>query len=49
MVSTMIKNAFLKASGIGGEIEEVIQEIEKEVHVKPGGKRLTAIGEDCPV
>lgn len=49
LVSTKIKRAFLKASGLGGDVEEIVEEIEKEVDVGPGGKRLSAIGEDCPV
>ena len=49
MVTAKVKNAFLRASGAKGD-EELVEDIVKEIDVVgPGGKRLSAIGEDCPV
>ncbi|ORY27176.1 hypothetical protein BCR39DRAFT_538752 [Naematelia encephala] len=48
LVSTKVRNAFLKATGAAVSVEEETVEIEKDV-IAPGGKRLSAIGEDCPV
>ena len=49
-VSTKIKNAYLHATGAGGQVEEkqVVEEVEK-VQTGPGSKKIDCIGEDCPV
>ena len=49
MVSTKIRNAYLKATGAEGMVEEEEVVVEKQVDEKVDGKRLSALGEDCPV
>jgi hypothetical protein len=48
-VSDKIKNAYLRASGLGGEVEEFGEGVLQTAEGQPGGKRISSIGEDCPV
>ncbi|WWC89970.1 uncharacterized protein L201_004899 [Kwoniella dendrophila CBS 6074] len=48
-VDVKVHKAFLHATGRGGEDEEVVVGIDKEVKDASEGKRMDALGEDCPV
>ncbi|WWC61065.1 uncharacterized protein I303_103643 [Kwoniella dejecticola CBS 10117] len=48
-VNVQVHKAYLKATGQGGEDEEVITGVDKEIKDEAHGKRLDAVGEDCPV
>nr|XP_019013598.1 uncharacterized protein I206_01668 [Kwoniella pini CBS 10737]OCF52379.1 hypothetical protein I206_01668 [Kwoniella pini CBS 10737] len=48
-VNVQVHKAYLKATGKGGEDEEVVTSVDKEVKDEIHGKRLDAVGEDCPV
>jgi hypothetical protein len=49
MVSTKVRAAYLRATGAGGEEEEVAAEVEKEVEAMTAGGKRSSIGDDCPV
>nr|XP_019042296.1 hypothetical protein I302_08898 [Kwoniella bestiolae CBS 10118]OCF21226.1 hypothetical protein I302_08898 [Kwoniella bestiolae CBS 10118] len=48
-VNVKVHKAYLHATGRGGEEEEVVTGIDKEIKDASDGKRMDAVGEDCPV
>lgn len=45
-VSSTVRAAFLKATGRGNEVEEVVEEVPAVEH---GSSKRDVVGEDCPV
>ncbi|OCF55713.1 hypothetical protein L486_06464 [Kwoniella mangroviensis CBS 10435] len=48
-VNVKVHKAYLHATGRGGEDEEVVTGIDKEIKDGSDGKKMDAVGEDCPV
>ncbi|WWD10062.1 hypothetical protein V865_008195 [Kwoniella europaea PYCC6329] len=48
-VNVKVHKAYLHATGRGGEDEEVVTGIAKEIKDGSDGKKMDAVGEDCPV
>lgn len=47
-VAPRVRAAFLKAAGVAG-VEDEVDEKPEEDSADDEGKRLSSIGEDCPV
>ncbi|WVQ70005.1 uncharacterized protein L199_008229 [Kwoniella botswanensis] len=48
-VNVKVHKAYIHATGRGGEDEEVVTGIDKEIKDGSDGKKMDAVGEDCPV